>query len=248
MSIPAINWCISRKGLPPAEWVVLFHLCHAHNQELGCFPSQEFLSEQTGMSPRSMVRHMASLEAQGLLLRERRYEGNIRISDRYWFPFEEGFESVGANLARANSCIGRCQMVHTQVPTVASTYEQEVTGIEQEEPPVSPPKKRPPPKARLPDGWVLPDECREYALSKNLTNDEIEELANDFHAYWTDRADKNARKSERGWAQTWRNRVNDRLIVIFRNRRVSQQTQSIGFGQDGSLASVLAQRRAGSEN
>ena len=245
MSIPAINWCIEQKGLSPAEWVVLFHLCHAHNQENGCFPSQEFLSEQTGMSPRSMVRHMASLEEKGLLLRERRYEGNVRISDRYWFPFEDQFEAVSANLARANSCIGRCQIVHTQVPTVAPTYEQERTGIEQEVPPVSPPQKKPPPKARLPDDWVPDPSDVDFALSLNLTDHDIEEIADDFRIYWTEGDGSRKTRTERGWHQTWKNRCRDVAPAFIRNRRMAQQAHSGGYGQGGGIAGVVARRRFG---
>jgi len=73
VSIPALNWCIEQKTLPPGEWVVLFHLCHAHNQEHGCFPSQDFLAEQTNMSKRSIVRHIGALEAAGLVVRQRRF-------------------------------------------------------------------------------------------------------------------------------------------------------------------------------
>lgn len=246
MSIQAINWCIEQKGLPPAEWVVLFHLCHAHNPEYGCFPSQEFLSEHTGMSSRSMVRHMSSLEAKGLLIRARRYDGNVRVSDRYHFPFEDDFEAVGANLAGANSCIGKCQTVHTQVPTVAPTYEAEQVSNSKEQviPPVSP-KSSKPQKARLPEGWVPTDEDRDYALSLNLNDEEIQEIADDFHAYWTDRTDAGGRKSARGWRQTWRNRCRDVAPRFIRNRRMAGNAYSGGHGQGGGIAGVVARRQFG---
>jgi len=103
MSIPAINWCIDQADLPPGEWVLLFHLCHAHNQEYGCFPSQEFLAEKTNMSLRTINRHMASLEDRGRLTKTRRFNANgSPISSFYTFPFMPEFRP-SANLTTGQS-------------------------------------------------------------------------------------------------------------------------------------------------
>lgn len=127
MSIPAINWCIEQKDLPPGEWVVLFHLCHAHNQEYGCYPSQEFLAEKTNMSVRTITRHMASLEARGRLVKTRRFNATgAPISSLYTFPFMSDFQP-SANLTTGQS-------VHDHTPFRAQkTHEMACKQEEQEE-------------------------------------------------------------------------------------------------------------------
>lgn len=211
MSIPALNWCIEQKALPPGEWVVLFHLCHAHNAEHGCFPSQDFLAEQTNMSKRSIVRHIGALEEAGLVVRKRRFNAaGERISDRYFMPFEPGF--ARENQPSANLASG--QSVHDQVPNGARNVHEmapkhEVTGIEQEEPPCIPPAEisapvdKPEPKARLPADWALSDEGWAYARSQQIPDEAIRDEATGFHAYWADRRDRDASKSQRGWEQCW---------------------------------------------
>lgn len=123
-----------------------------------------------------------------------------------------------------------------KVPYRALPYKADPV-IEQvnKDPPGSPPGKSepdqgnedlpldlaPPKKVRMTDDWSLTEAMRQFARSKQLTDQEIEELADDFRTYWSDRTDKNGRKTPRGWEQTWRNRVTDRLSVILRNRRAA---------------------------
>lgn len=109
-----------------------------------------------------------------------------------------------------------------------------------------PPSGPPPEKARLPEDWVLHEEGWAYGREMELTDSEIQEIANDFHAYWSDRRDRDSRKSERGWNQTWRNRVRAVAPSFKRNRSFSGAPQSTGYGQGGSLASQAARRRFGS--
>lgn len=109
MSVPAINWAIEQNTLPPAQWVVLFHLAHCHNPEHGCFPSQDFLAEATNMSRRTLVRHLAALEEGGYIARKHRQnDRGTRISDFYILGFEVGFDTIraglSANLSRDNPC------------------------------------------------------------------------------------------------------------------------------------------------
>lgn len=70
MSIPAISWCIEQKGLPPGEWVVLFHLCYHHDPKArALLPSAEYLAETTGMGLRTVRRNLTGLKRRGLLVR-----------------------------------------------------------------------------------------------------------------------------------------------------------------------------------
>jgi hypothetical protein len=91
-------------------------------------------------------------------------------------------------------------------------------------PPLSPkgddgPSK--PEKVRLPENWRLNDEDLEYAQSLNIHPDDIQEIADDFHAYWTDRTDAGGKKSARGWRQTWRSRCRDVAPKFQRSRSMA---------------------------
>ena len=61
----------------------------------------------------------------------------------------------------------------------------------------------PEPKARLPDDWALSDEGWGYARRQGIPDEAIQDEAAGFHAYWTDRRDRDAKKSHRGWEQCW---------------------------------------------
>ncbi|MFG6573193.1 helix-turn-helix domain-containing protein [Sulfitobacter sp. 1A13353] len=251
MSIPAINWCIEQKDLPPGEWVVLFHLAHCHNHETGrCDPSQEYLADMTNMGSRTVRRHLSSLETKGRIARKKRgIEGGGRLSDHYILGHEPArlAANLTGHLMRTNRP-SHAENVHEMAAKQEEQEEQEVEDNAQaESEPVSQPDPKPPKKARLPEDWALSDADLEYALSLNLTHAEIEEIANDFHAYWTDRTDAGGRKSARGWHATWRNRVRDQAPRFIRNRRMAGNQNSNRFGQGGSLASVVARRRAGGE-
>lgn len=224
MSIPAINWCIEQAGLPPGEWVVLFHLAHCHNHETGrCDPSQEYLSSITGMGLRTVRRHLASLEAGGLIARQKRgIEGGGRVSD--WYTLGHEPAKLAANVTGQSMRTNRpngARIVHEMAG------KQEVTGIEQEEPPVGPPLEngddkpaKKPDKRRLPDDWVPSDEDIQYALSLKIHPDDIKEIADDFQVYWSEQTTASCRKSQRGWHQTWRNRCRD-VAPRFKRQRYS---------------------------
>ena len=125
MSIPAINWCIEQKDLPPGEWVVLFHLAHCHNHETGrCDPSQEYLSDMTNMGARTVRRHLSRLELMGRITRKKRgVEGGGRLSDWYVLGHEAAklAGNVSGQSMRTNRPNG-AQKVHEMAA------KQEVTG------------------------------------------------------------------------------------------------------------------------
>lgn len=250
MSIPAINWCIEQRDLPPGEWVVLFHLSHCHNHETGrCDPSQDYLSGMTNMGLRTVQRHLTNLQDKGRIFRQKRgIEGGGRLSDYYVLGHEPAklAEYLTRHLMRTNPP-SDAEKMHEMAG------KQEETGIKQElieEAPQNPepvPKKKddPPEVVPLPEGWVPNDADFEYALSKKLTREEIEEIADDFHDYWRDQP--KTKRSARGWASVWRGNVRRVANQFIRNRGMAGNQGSRGYGQGGSIASAVARRRAGSE-
>lgn len=110
-----------------------------------------------------------------------------------------------------------------------------------------PPSSPPPPKARLPENWVPTETMINHARSQQISDADIMEIANDFQIYWTDRRDKTASKSERGWEQTWRNRIRDIGWKFTANRGLVGGSGTGRHGQGGSIASIAARRRLAGE-
>lgn len=100
------------------------------------------------------------------------------------------------------------------------------------------------PKARLPECWALSDEGWAYARSQGIPDGVIEDEARGFHAYWSDRSDREARKSSRGWEQCWAGwcrRISSRYR---QNAGVPGNAPPGGSGPGRSMASIAAWRRA----
>ena len=97
MSVQAITWALETDlGQNYAAKVLLMALANYADDEGTCFPGREKISAETGLSKRTLTRQVQNLVDWGLITIERRYNGNIRTSDRYVL-------GLGANLARANS-------------------------------------------------------------------------------------------------------------------------------------------------
>lgn len=66
--------------------------------------------------------------------------------------------------------------------------------------------------AALPDGWLLPDDWREWAESVGASD--IDYAADRFHVHWLgkrDRGDRDAANSEAVWLKHWRGWINGNL-------------------------------------
>lgn len=92
MSHIATAWLsqIEPDRMTAGEFRVMFHLCDCHNPRNGCFPSQEFLREKTGLSNGGLNKILSGLEDKGLLRRNQRYDEDKkrRLSTLYMLGFE----------------------------------------------------------------------------------------------------------------------------------------------------------------
>lgn len=95
MSHEATIWAIKQtgKGLSPGAKLVLWHLADRHNPDFGCFPKQDRLAADCEMSRSTVNEHLSTLEAKGLIRRERRTDPRTRrqMPTRYVFAFEAEF-------------------------------------------------------------------------------------------------------------------------------------------------------------
>lgn len=95
-------------------------------------------------------------------------------------------------------------------------------------------------KAKIPQIWQPCPEMLAYARKVELTEDETAEIAHEFHGYWLERKDQGARKTERGWRQTWNNHIRNVAPSYKRNR--PKNTGIKGTRYDPSLAERAAER------
>jgi hypothetical protein len=73
-----------------SEFRILFHLADCHNVSAGCFPSQAYLIDRSGVSNGTLNDALKSLEAKGLIRRQRSYchKTKRRRPTRYVLGFE----------------------------------------------------------------------------------------------------------------------------------------------------------------
>ncbi|MEM9845003.1 MAG: helix-turn-helix domain-containing protein [Pseudomonadota bacterium] len=98
MSHKATMWLagIEPARMTPGAFRVMFHLCDCHNPSQGCFPSQKYLREMTGLSHSGLNKILGQLEADGLISRHQQVDQQTRKQrpTRYMLAFEDGFKST----------------------------------------------------------------------------------------------------------------------------------------------------------
>lgn len=92
MSHKATSWLseVGPERMSNAEFRVMFHLCDCHNPSQGCYPSQSYLRDATGLSNGGLNKALSNLEQNGLIKRNRQVEEKTqrRQSTRYILGFE----------------------------------------------------------------------------------------------------------------------------------------------------------------
>ena len=149
----------------------------------------------------------------------------------------EIFQQVGRKGKHQTDAAG------TQPGRTKETREQDNKEQEKKEEAQAPIADKPPPKARLPVDWALSDEGWAYARSQNIPEKVIEDEARGFHAYWSDRRDRDSSKSARGWEQCWEGHCRW-IAPRYARGGVAGSPKSFGGGSSPSIASIVAQRRA----
>ena len=129
MSYQAQVWARSLK-LPPAPKAVLLALAFRADINQECWPSQARIAQDTGLSERTVRRHLQRLEASGLIKRKKRFSDDGRqLSDRYVLLFQGDTETTRE--ARV-STPGRTQKA-AGADTAAAKYKRTVQKNRPEE-------------------------------------------------------------------------------------------------------------------
>lgn len=87
MSIRAINWAVEvsiRIGIPANKRLTLWAIAHHHYDKTGeCYPSYETIARQAGCSRRKAIYDVQEFEFNGLLVRQKRSNGDGLTSNNY---------------------------------------------------------------------------------------------------------------------------------------------------------------------
>ena len=87
MSIRAINWArevCHRIDVPPGERFILWAICLHHHDRTGqCFPSYDTIAAATGFKRRRVIYGVSALEANGLLIVQKRRASGHQASNHF---------------------------------------------------------------------------------------------------------------------------------------------------------------------
>ncbi len=176
MSVQALSAAIALRGVTASEKLLLMVLANYADDKMACFPSHRLLSEDTGLTERTILRLMHGLETRGTInRRERRRPDGSRSTDLITLDFSGGGETIsprgdidGAEVGKP--CRGGGEMVSP--PT---TFEPPINH-QKYEPSQSVKARRA--VRRCPSDWLPSDGDLEVGAQVGLTPGEIDrELA-----------------------------------------------------------------------
>ena len=219
------------------ERFVLLALADYANDEGECWPSIGGIASKCVMSDRGIQKVLKRLEDGGWLSIE---EGGGRKNCNLFTikTPNEVHPERGSPLAKNPEPQCKNPERGSENPEPGSP-EPSRTIIE---PSVDTPCGSPKPKKQkrataLPEGWVPSNRNIQDAYNRNFTDKEIRNEADRFRDYHHAKG-----TTFKDWDAGWRTWLGN--VRRFQGGRVSQPSQSRGYGQGGSLASIAAQRRA----
>lgn len=242
MSIKIMSAIFENEELGPTHRLIMLSLAD-HADDWGrCYPSISRLCQRTGLKERAVQINIRQLEDAGYITIHK--NAGPSGANVYMVRATPASDAPPAQNAPRIKC---APPPHIMRETPASDAPKPSGTINEpsEVPPLgSPEKEKRPAKARLPEDWALSDEGWAYARSQQIPDMVIEDEARGFHAYWADRTDADARKSQRGWEQCWAGWCR-RIASRYRQAPgVSRQPYAAGNRGGSSLASIAARRRA----
>mgnify|MGYP003441829958 CR=1 FL=1 len=81
MSIAGIRYALTVPKLSASERLIFIILADRADKMGRCYPSQAWIAKRTGISIRTIIRALRSLEAKGHIERENRFSASGRTSD-----------------------------------------------------------------------------------------------------------------------------------------------------------------------
>lgn len=230
--------------------LVLIALANRTDEDCRCWPSQERLAGECGISVRALSDHLKALEDDGFITRETQHLGRGNGSRTAYTLQLQALKNAPEKIAPAEiapaisvECTGsRPRVTNHQEPSINNKGCARADRV------------NPRQGAVLPDDWLLPDEWAEdarqiaFKAKQPLSDTEIENEADRFRDYWHGKPGAAGRKLD--WRGTWRNWVRSYL-----DRRPKPRNAPGGHGPDafsqhgrGSIADAVIRRRLLREN
>jgi hypothetical protein len=273
MSIQHVSAVIDARDtrLSGCRKLVLIALANRSDQYGKCWPSQELLADECGVSVRALAHHLKALEADGFITRSTKHLGRGNGSRTAYVLNLETLKNAPAEIAPANNapannapaksvdCTGSWRHVtNRQEPSVSieakASIERTPKNSAPSKPEPSEKQNRVSRGTSLPDDWLLPDEWGEDARSiaikakQPISEDEISNEGDKFRDYWTAKPGAAGRKLD--WRGTWRNWVRSYLDrrPTSRNAPGSRGPYAVSEHGRSSIADVVLRRRLLREN
>jgi len=248
VSIKIMSWVFENGPSDPSERLVLLALAdYAADNGEWC-PSMIGIAAKAGMTERGARGVVRRLEAAGWI--EVKVGGGRGGRSHYRITMrnpEQQTRNDKPGMINPEHGDAKPGTKRPETRNVGSAEPSVTIKEPSEEPPLVPPAEKVDPKARLPADWALSDEGWAYARSQQIPDEVIHDEARGFHAYWSDRRDRDAKKSARGWEQCWANRCRSIAVRYKPRGDMAGKTSSGGYGQGGSIASIAARRWAAGE-
>lgn len=230
--------------------LVLIALANRTDEDCRCWPSQERLAGECGISVRALSDHLKALEDDGFITRETQHLGRGNGSRTAYTLQLQALKNAPEKIAPAEiapaisvECTGsRPRVTNHQEPSINNKGCARADRV------------NPRQGAVLPDDWLLPDEWAEdarqiaFKAKQPLSDTEIENEADRFRDYWHGKPGAAGRKLD--WRGTWRNWVRSYLERRPKPRNAPGGHGPDAFGQHGrsSIADVVIRRRLLREN
>ena len=136
MSIRAAVWArdvCAKIDVPPGERLVLMMLALHHHDKTGeCFPSYETLCRETGFYRRKVIYAVADLEANGLIVcQKRRVNGHQGSNHFVLFGLPKGHRWVKSRVHKSTPCESAPQCTLPRVHPSAPDREASITKGDQ---------------------------------------------------------------------------------------------------------------------
>jgi predicted transcriptional regulator len=199
-SVP--NWVIRSNRLQGTEKWVYIALLNRANAQGQCFPSIETLCNDVNVSRNTIIRTIKSLEAKGLVSKQRRRDENNLYQIHTW----KG--SAKSELTDSGgSAIQILSKVHSEYEGSAiqileeDTYKNTHYGENVESDALDEGTKQ---AKDFPNEFYITDEMKSWALRKVPGLDLVAETK-EFVAYW--RHGEGKGKKKKNWVMAWQNRM-----------------------------------------
>ena len=250
MSHKVTTLVYSRKaGSGPRKAVLAYMADRASDDGSGIWASKKTIAEEIEHGRSTVIKVCKEFVSEGLLIvtgsrkcaNGATVEYAINIAAVRALPSIKGSTS-GTSVDRDPSTSGT-PPVHQRDPKGSTSGTQTTLepSLNQENPVIpfdDPPQNQNKRACSIPENWVPSDENIAHAVSKNLTNEEIEDEANNFRDHHLAKGTK-----FKDWNAGWRTWI--RMSLKFRDSRMAGKQAGGRYGQGGGIAGAVARRRAG---